>query len=101
VGRSSCQGPTEEVRRCALSPQACINRRYWQAGGIDETIRTKSFAKACVRAKVEYANGVAKRVFDSQLVRYRGLAGIRHRLEVTTSLASLCMVRRRLLRMQG
>jgi len=41
-----------------MAPRGCINRRYRQAGGIDEIIRTKSFAKARVRAKCEYAIGV-------------------------------------------
>ena len=58
MGRSGYQGPTEEARRCSLAPRGCINRRYRQAGGIDEIIRTKSFAKARVRAKFEYAIGV-------------------------------------------
>jgi hypothetical protein len=95
VGRSGYQCPTEEVRRCSLAPQSCINRRYRQPGGIDETIKTKHFAKARVRAKFEYAIWVVKRVFDFPKVRYRGLARILHdhnaRLPVTARGTARCV----------
>ena len=61
MGRSGYKGPTEEARRCSLASRGCINRRYRQAGGIDDTIKAKSYAKARVRAEFEYAIGVVKR----------------------------------------
>ena len=95
MGRSGYQGPTEEGRLCALASRGGINRRYRQAGGLDETIKTRSFAKARVRAKFEYAIGVVERVFDFSKVRYRGLAGILHdhnaRLPVTARWTARCV----------
>ena len=54
-----------------------------------------------MRARIEHSVGVAKRVFDFQKVRYRGLARSLHRLEVTDTLANRFMVRRQLLQLQG
>jgi IS5 family transposase len=51
-----------------------------------------------VRAKVEHAIGVIKRVFGFAKVRYRGLKKNEHRLVVTCALANLFMARRQLLR---
>ena len=100
-GDQGYQGQTEVIRRCAPAARDCTNRRYRQAGWIDETIRAKNRAKARVRAKVEHSIGVVKRLFGFQKVRYRGLAKNLHRLEVTAALANLFMVRRQLLRLQG
>jgi len=50
-----------------------------------------------VRARVEHAIGVIKRVFGFAKVRYRGLNKNLHRLLVTCALANLFMVRRQLL----
>ena len=57
--------------------------------------------KSKVRARVEHAIGVIKRVFGFSKVRYRGLKKNTHRLLVTCALANLFMVRRHLLRGQG
>ena len=51
-----------------------------------------------MRAKVEHAIGVIKRVFGFAKVRYRGLKKNEHRLVVTSALANLLMARRQLLR---
>jgi IS5 family transposase len=51
-----------------------------------------------VRAKVEHVFGVSTNIFGFRKVRYRGLTKNLHRLEVTAALASLYIVRRRLLR---
>jgi IS5 family transposase len=56
--------------------------------------------KSKVRARVEHAIGVIKRVFGFAKVRYRGLKKNTHRLLVTCALANLFMVRRQLLRCQ-
>jgi transposase, IS5 family len=53
-----------------------------------------------VRAKVEHAIGVIKRVFGFAKVRYRGLDKNAHRLFVTCALANLFMARRYLWRMR-
>jgi IS5 family transposase len=50
-----------------------------------------------VRAKIEHVFGVIKNIFGFRKTRYRGLAKNLHQLEVTTALANLYIVRRRLL----
>ena len=60
--------------------------------------RAKNRTKSKVRAKVEHAIGVIKRVFGFAKVRYRGLKKNEHRLVVTSALANLFMARRQLLR---
>ena len=50
-----------------------------------------------MRARVEYAIGVIKRVFGFAKVRSRGLNKNLHRLLVTCALANLFMARRHLL----
>ncbi len=56
--------------------------------------------KSKVRAKVEHAIGVIKRIFGFTKVRYRGLKKNAHRLLVTCALANLFMARRHLVRCQ-
>jgi IS5 family transposase len=82
-GDQACRGRREAIRRAART---------------DEILKARNARKSKVRAKVEHAIGVIKRVFGFQKVRYRGLAKNLHRLEVTAALANLCMVRRKLLR---
>jgi IS5 family transposase len=74
------------------------NRRYRHRGVVDETERAKNRTKSKVRAKVEHAFFVIKRVFGFTMVRYRGLDKNAHRLFVTCALANLFMARRQLLR---
>ena len=69
--------------------------------GIERMLRAKNRTKSKVRARVEHAIGVIKRVFGFAKVRYRGLKKNTHRLLVTCALANLFMVRRHLLRCQG
>jgi len=63
--------------------------------------RAKNRTKSKVRAKVEHAIGVIKRIFGFVKVRYRGLEKNGHRLFVAAALANLFFVRRRLMRRQG
>ncbi len=58
-------------------------------------------ARSRVRARVEYAIGVIKRVFGFSKIRYRGIAKNANRLFVTCPLANPHIVRHRLLRLQG
>jgi IS5 family transposase len=53
-----------------------------------------------VRARVEHAIGVIKRVFGFAKLRYRGLKKNTYRLLVTCALANLFIARRHLLRCQ-
>ena len=74
------------------------NRRYRHRGVVDEVERAKNRTKSKVRAKVEHAIGVIKRVFGFAKVRYRGLKKNTHRLIVACALANLFIARRHLLR---
>lgn len=98
-GDQGYQGQTEVIRQRAPRAQDFTNRRYRHAGRIDEIEKARNRTKSRVRAKVEHAIGVIKRVFGFQKVRYRGLAKNLNRLEVSAALANLFMVRRRLLAM--
>ena len=64
-------------------------------------MRSTNRNKSRIRAKVEHAFGVIKRVFGFVKVRYRGLAKNANRLFTTCALANLYMVRKRLMRIQG
>ncbi len=63
-------------------------------------MRAKNRTKSKVRAKVEHAIGIIKRVFGFAKVRYRDLDKNAHRLFVTCALANLFMARHRLMRAQ-
>jgi IS5 family transposase len=97
-GDQAYQGQRQAIRLAAPRARDCTNRRYRFGTRIDETIKAKNRNKSRVRAKVEHAIGVIKRVFGFQKVRYRGLAKNLHRLQSTAALANLFMVRRQLLR---
>jgi transposase, IS5 family len=65
---------------------------------VDETERARNSTKSKVRAKVEHAIGVIKRVFGFTKVRYRGLDKNAHRLFIICALANPFMARRHLTR---
>lgn len=96
-GDQAYQGQTEAIRSVAPRARDCTNRRYRYGKRIDEAIKAKNRNKSRVRAKVEHAIGVIKRIFGFQKVRYRGLAKNLNRLEATAALANLFMVKRQLL----
>jgi transposase, IS5 family len=96
-GDQGYQGQTDLIRARAPRAKDFTNRKYRGRGWINELEKAKNRTKSQVRAKVEHAIGVIKRVFGFQKVRYRGLAKNLHRLEATAALANLYMVRRRLL----
>jgi IS5 family transposase len=99
-GDQAYRGKRDVIRSRAPRAQDCINRRYRQGGIINAVERRKNQTKSRVRAKVEHAIGVLKRIFGFTKVRYRGIAKNAHRLLVTCALANLFMARRYLLRMQ-
>jgi IS5 family transposase len=76
------------------------NRRCRYKGWVDEVQRAKNRTKSKVRAKVEHAIGVIKRIFGFVKVRYRGLEKNANRLFATCALANLYLVRSKLLRLQ-
>ena len=96
-GDQAYRGQHAVIREHAPRARDFTNRRYRHRGVVDEVERAKNRTKSKVRARVEHAIGVIKRVFGLAKVRYRGLKKNLHRLLVTCALANLFMVRRQLL----
>lgn len=96
-GDQAYRGQKEAMRKAAPRARDFTNQRYRWGQRIDETIKAHNRTKSSVRAKVEHAIGVIKRVFGFQKVRYRGLDKNLHRLEVSAALANIFLHRRRLL----
>jgi IS5 family transposase len=97
-GDQAYRGQRAVIRRKAPRARDFTNRRYRQRGVVNPVERAKNRTKSKVRAKVEHAIGVIKRVFGFAKVRYRGLKKNEHRLVVACALANLFMARRQLLR---
>jgi IS5 family transposase len=97
-GDQAYRGQRAVIREHAPRARDFTNRRYRHRGVVNEAERAKNRTKSKVRAKVEHAIGVIKRVFGFTKVRYRGLKKNAHRLLVACALANLFIVRRRLLR---
>ena len=100
-GDQAYRGQGELIRSLAPEARDFTNRRYRYRGVIDERVRSTNRNKSRIRAKVEHAFGVIKRVFGFVKVRYRGLAKNANRLFTTCALANLYIVRKRLMRIQG
>jgi IS5 family transposase len=100
-GDQAYRGQREVIREHAPRAKDFTNRRYRHRGVVNETERVKNKTKSSVRAKVEHAIGVLKRIFGFVKVRYRGLEKNANRLFVTCALANLFMARHHLLRAQG
>jgi transposase, IS5 family len=97
-GDQAYRGQTDVIRQAAPNAKDFTNRRYRHRGVVDEAERAKNRTKSKVRAKVEHAFGVIKRVFGFTKVCYRGLAKNAHRLFVTCALANLFVARHHLMR---
>jgi IS5 family transposase len=97
-GDQAYRGQRDVIVEHAPRARDFTNRRYRQNGVVDERERTKNRTKSKVRARVEHAFFVIKRVFGFARVRYRGLDKNAHRLFVTCALANLFMARRHLMR---
>src|SRR5262249_2451991 len=95
-GDQAYRGQRAGIRERAPKARDFTNRRYRHRGVVDEVERAKNRTKSKVRARVEHAIGVIKRVFGFAKVRYRGLNKNLHRLLVTCALANLFMARRHL-----
>ena len=97
-GDQAYRGQADVIKEHAPNALDFTNRRYRHRGGVDEAERARNRTKSKVRAKVEHAFHVIKRLFGFVMVRYRGLDKNAHRLFVTCALANLFMARRHLLR---
>lgn len=98
-GDRAYQGKRDAIREHAPNAQDFTNKRERRNGVVDESERAKNRTKSKVRARVEHAIGVIKRVFGFAKVRYRGIAKNADRLFVACALANLFIVRKRLLRL--
>jgi transposase, IS5 family len=96
-GDSAYSGQRELIRRHAPQAQSFIQTKAHRHRPLSETERTRNRTKAKVRAKVEHAFLVIKRIFGWAKVRYRGLAKNTHWLQISCGLANLYVARRRLL----
>jgi IS5 family transposase len=99
-GDQAYRGQRAVIRQHAPKARDFTNRRYRHRGVVDEVERGKNRTKSKIRARVEHAIGIIKRVFGFAKVRYRGLTKNTHRLLVTCALANLFMARHHLLRCQ-
>lgn len=98
-GDRAYQGKRDAIREHAPNAQDFTNKRERRNGVVDEIERAKNRTKSKVRARVEHAIGVIKRVFGFAKARYRGIAKNADRLFVACALANLFIVRKRLLRL--
>ena len=97
-GDSAYQGQGALVARRAPNAQDMTHRRCRRRGVVDERERARNRAKSKVRARVEHAFLVIKRLFGFAKTRYRGLQKNTNRLFVTCALTNLYLMRGRLLR---
>ena len=86
--------------RAAPKARDFTNQKGFRHKGLTERERGKNSRKSSVRAKVEHAFLIIKRLFGAASVSYRGMVKNGNRLFVVTALANLFMVRHHLLRLQ-
>ena len=96
-GDSAYSGQGEVIRQHAPHAKSFIQRKAHRHRPLSEAERDRNRTKSKVRAKVEHAFLVIKRIFGWAKVRYRGLAKNTHWLQISCGLANLYLVRRRLL----
>jgi IS5 family transposase len=97
-GDSAYTGQKKTLRAIAPKARDFTNEKGRANHSLTQAQRAKNRIKSRVRAKVEHAFGVIKRVFGFAKVRYRGLAKNANRVFVTAALANLFLARRYLIR---
>ena len=100
-GDSAYAGQTEKIQARAPAAKDLTQKRGRGYKYLSEHQRRINRARSRVRARVEHAIGVVKRVFQFTKVRYRGIEKNANRLFVACALANLFMARRHLFRVQG
>lgn len=100
-GDSAYIGQKDAIRAAAPNARDFTNRRATRSHALTEGERLTNRRKSSVRAKVEHAFGVIKRIFGFAKVRYRGMMKNANRFFVACALANLFMVRRDLMRLEG
>jgi IS5 family transposase len=96
-GDAAYRGQTAAIRSRAPAAADFTHHHSARKKGLSKRQQTVHRTKARVRAKVEHAFYVIKRIFGFVKVRYRGIAKNAHRLVVNFALANLYLHRRRLL----
>jgi transposase, IS5 family len=96
-GDSAYSGHTEAIRKAAPKAKDFTNKRGYRNRPLSQREQQKNHHKSKVRARVEHAFLVIKRIFAFAKVRYRGLSKNANRLFVTCALANLYLARARLL----
>jgi IS5 family transposase len=99
-GDSAYAGQTEIIKEHAPNALDFTHHKATRNNPLSAAEKAKNTTKSRVRAKVEHAFLIIKRIFGFAKVRYRGLMKNANRLFVTCALANLYMVRHRLLRLQ-
>ena len=95
-GDAAYSGQRDVMLRHAPRAQSFVQAKAHRHRPLSETERARNRTKAKVRAKVEHAFLVIKRIFGWAKVRYRGLAKNTHWLFISCGLANLYVARRRL-----
>jgi IS5 family transposase len=96
-GDSAYSGQRDVIRQHAPKAKSFIQAKAHRHRPLTEAERACNRTKSKVRAKVEQAFLVSKRIFGWANVRYRGLAKHTHWLQISCGLAHLSIARRSLL----
>jgi transposase, IS5 family len=100
-GDSAYIGQKQAIKKVAPNARDFTNRRGARNHALTDEEQMTNKRKSSVRAKVEHAFLVIKRLFGFTKARYRGLAKNANRFFVTCALANLFVVRRQLMCLQG
>lgn len=87
------------IAQAAPKARDFTNQKGFRHKGLSEREREKNSSKSSVRAKVEHAFLIIKRIFGFAKVSYRGMVKNGNRLFVVAALANLLMARHHLLRL--
>ena len=96
-GDAAYSGQRDVIQQQAPQATCFIQAKAHRHRPLTEAERVQNRTKSKVRAKVEHAFLVIKRIFGWTKVRYRGLAKNTNWLFISCGLANLYVVRRRLL----
>ncbi len=96
-GDAAYSGQRDVIRQHAPRAKSFVQANAHRHRPLSVEARARNRTKAKVRAKVEHAFLVIKRIFGWTKVRYRGLAKNTHWLQISCGLANLYLARRRLL----
>lgn len=97
-GDSAYQGRKQAIKAAAPNARDMTNRRAGNGVALTKAERARNRTKSKVRAKVEHAFHVMKRMFGFTHVRYRGIDKNGNRLFVTCALINIYLKRRFLMR---